>query len=136
MINKKGGNEQKALQYANKLEKYYSEHSPDKPVYLSNPSTKVYQLIVKLNELAELRKPVNPSQMGDINQTDLKNADYPFKDYEFTNTLVQLINEQYSQETKAGKIALLVNMFKKPYHNTACSTHPKIASYFYQHYRS
>jgi len=136
LIKEKGGDEQKAIQYANKLEEYHREHSPDKPVYLSNPSTEVYQLIVKLNELAELRKPINPSQMGDITQTDLKNADYPFKDDELTNTLLQLINEQYSQETKARKVTLLIDMFKNPYHNTACRTPPNIASYFYQHYPS
>jgi len=106
LIKEKGGDEQKAIQYANKLEEYHREHSPDKPVYLSNPSTEVSQLIIKLNELAELRKPINPSQMGDISQTDLKNADYPFKDDELTNTLLQLINEQYSQETKARKVAV------------------------------
>ena len=101
---------------------------------MSNPSTEVYQLIVKLNELAELRKPLNPSQMGDITQTDLKNADYPFKDDELTNTLLQLFNKQYSQETKARKVALLMDIFKNPYHNTACHEHTNIASYFYQHY--
>ncbi len=134
LIKEKGGDEQKAIQYANKLEKYHREHSPEQPVYLSNPSTEVYQLIVKLNELAELRKPINPSQMGDLTQTDLKNTDYPFKDNELTNTLLQLINKQYAQETKARKVALLMDMFKNPYHNTACREHPNIASYFYQHY--
>ena len=134
LLKEKRGDEQKAIQYAKKLEEFHHDHSPDKPVYLSNPSTEVYQLIVKLNDLAELRKPVNPSQMGDIMQKDLKNADYPFKEDELTNTLLQLINEQYFQETKAGKVALLSDMFKNPYHNTACREHPNIASYFYQHY--
>lgn len=136
LIKEKGGDEQQALQYANKLAEYHREHSPDKPVYLSNPSTEVSQLIIKLNELAELRKPINPSQMGDITQIDLKNADYPFKDNELTNTLRQLINKHYSQETKARKVALLIDMFKNPYHNTASREHPNIALYFYQHYPS
>ena len=107
LIKEKGGDEQQAIQYANKLAEYHREHSPNQPVYLSNPCTEVYRLIVKLNELAELRKPINPSQMGDITQIDLKNADYPFKDDELTNTLLQLINKHYSQETKARKVALL-----------------------------
>lgn len=72
--------------------------------------------------------------MGDITQIDLKNADYSFKDDEFTNTLVKLINQEYPQETKAQKVALLCDMFKNPYNNTPCSEHPHIAAYFYQHY--
>jgi hypothetical protein len=74
--------------------------------------------------------------MGNVTQTDLKVSGYLFKDDDFTNTLVRLINEQYATETKVRKVALLIDMFKNPYNNTVCREKYDISSFFYQHYQS
>ncbi len=132
LIEDNGGNEENAIKNARKLEEEHYKHSPDKPPYLSNPSTEVYKLINRLNGLEKERKPVNPSEIGKITQTDLKKSDYLFREDDFTNTLLDLVNKHYPGRTKAEKIDILADMFKKPHNNTACYEHDDIAVYFYQ----
>jgi hypothetical protein len=136
LINDNGGKEDQAIGNAVRLEEYHNGHSPEKPAYAFNPSTEVYKLIVRLNGLSELKKPVNPSQveLGDITQADLKNSGYPFQDDDFTNTLLRLVNQEYPKATKEEKITRLKDMFKNPYGNTACVEKVEIAGFFYQHY--
>jgi len=132
---KKGGDENKAVSDAERLEEYHKGHSPDKPAYLSNPSTEVYKLIRVLNELSRSRKSKVPQQSENIVKEDLENSDYPFKkDDDFTNHLVGLINRHYPDISKTEKLELLIEMFEKPEYSTACIEKPEIAEFFYKRY--
>ena len=135
LIKAKGGNEEQAIRYAEKLEKYHKDSSPDTEPYLCNPSTEVYKLINELNRLSSISTATKPDEVGEITQPDLKNASYPFQDDEFTNTLVALVNKYYPAEPKAYKIQLLIDMFEHFDPNIACIEQPEIAEFFYQNYK-
>lgn len=129
-----GGDENKAIFDAAKLETYHNSHSGDKPAYLSNPSTEVYKLIQRLNELKRSRKYKDPMWFEDIEKGDLEKSDYPFKHDDFTNHLMELINKHYADIAKIQKLELLIELFEKPEYNTACIEQPEIAEFFYQEY--
>ncbi|MDM8519464.1 RloB family protein [Anaerolineales bacterium HSG6] len=135
-LTKNQGNEKQAIHLAQNLEQEHlqsCQHPPEK-LYLCNPSTEVYKLINRLNQISRQHEVRNPNKIEDLAWEDIEaTQSIVMKSSPFIEKLLHLLNMFYPYETKAYKIDLLIDMVDNP-HNTACNEHKKIADYYYQHY--
>lgn len=136
LLLKQKGDEKMAITHAKRLEQHHQEASPRIPVYQCNPSTAVYKLVEKLNEVAQSLFPKNPTDYYDIDAEYIRNENYSLKIDEFTSTMIAFINQIYATETTKYRLDLLIDIFENPENNAVLAdrTNAEISVYFYEHY--
>jgi hypothetical protein len=107
--------ETQAIANAKWLETYHrkNENVLMEPYYFTNPSTNVYRLVERLNEI---HLQIYPPPVSEITKDDIKNNHF-LEDY--IAELVILINRHFENASKKQKIDLVENILKKPYNNQA-----------------
>jgi RloB-like protein len=123
--------EAKAIANAKWLENYHTqnENAIMSPYYFANPSSNMYRLVERLNEI---HVQMYPPPSSDITINDVKTEGFL---EEYIVELVTLINMHFENESRQHKIALVESILKKPYNNEACIAFPnEIAPYVHQNH--
>jgi hypothetical protein len=132
---KSKGIESDAINNAKKLNQHHlsTNNISENEIYKFNPSTQVYKLICKLNEMSDN---VLEFTFEDLKKTDFDEIKNLCEAEDFIAFLWHKLHQRYSRLTYSKRFELLKEVFYKPFYSRAYNEDEKIREHFNQYYQN